>query len=145
MTADGTRGVLLLAIGYGGRQDILHAVNEAVRRGKEVSQEEFSALLFEAARVKTLLVSSAPEYADACRSEAAEAGLVYWGYDIDGVQGGAGISYASMITAYIEFHPERADVRIQCGERTDSCLASVLQYLQENAFTVRAPNEVEAK
>lgn len=111
----------------------------------EGEYEEFSALLFEAAMVKTLLVSSAPEYADACRSEAAEAGLVYWGYDIDGVQGGAGISYASMITAYIEFHPERADVRIQCGERTDSCLASVLQYLQENAFTVRAPNEVEAK
>ena len=45
MTADGTRGVLLLAIGYGGRQDILHAVNEVARRGKEVSQEEFSALL----------------------------------------------------------------------------------------------------
>ena len=44
-TAGGARGTLVLAIGYGGRQDILSAVNEAVRRGKEVTAEEFSAML----------------------------------------------------------------------------------------------------
>lgn len=44
-TAEGTAGTLILAIGYGGRQDILHAVNRAVRMGKEVDAEEFSALL----------------------------------------------------------------------------------------------------
>ena len=44
-TAGGTRGTLALAIGYGGRQDILAAANEAVRRGKEVGAEEFSAML----------------------------------------------------------------------------------------------------
>lgn len=108
--------------------------------------EEFSSLLFEAARVKTLLVSAASaEYEEDVGGMAATAGLVYWDYDVDGVQGGAGISYASMVTAYIEFRPERADVRIQCGERTDSCIASVLLFLQENSYTVRAPNEVEAK
>ncbi|MDE5896233.1 MAG: di-trans,poly-cis-decaprenylcistransferase [Clostridia bacterium] len=45
LTAGGTQGVLTLAIGYGGRQDILTAVNEAVRRGKEVTLEEFASLL----------------------------------------------------------------------------------------------------
>ena len=44
-TAGGGRGTLQLAIGYGGRQDILNAVNEAVRLGKTLTQEEFSALL----------------------------------------------------------------------------------------------------
>ena len=44
-TAGGTRGTLLLAIGYGGRQDILAAVNAAVRQGREVGMEEFSAML----------------------------------------------------------------------------------------------------
>lgn len=44
-TKGGERGTLVLAIGYGGRQDILAAVNEAVRRGKEVTEEDFSALL----------------------------------------------------------------------------------------------------
>lgn len=44
-TAGGKRGTLVLAIAYGGRQDILAAVNEAVRRGKEVTETEFSAML----------------------------------------------------------------------------------------------------
>ena len=44
-TAGGERGTLQLAIGYGGRQDILNAANEAVRLGKTLTQEEFSALL----------------------------------------------------------------------------------------------------
>ena len=47
-TAGGALGTLALAIGYGGRQEILSAVNEAVRRGKEVSAQEFSALLYTA-------------------------------------------------------------------------------------------------
>ena len=45
LTAGGTRGTLLLAIGYGGRQDILSAVNAAVRQGREGGMEEFSAML----------------------------------------------------------------------------------------------------
>ena len=45
LTSGGTRGTLLLAIGYGGRQDILAAVNAAVRQGREVGMEEFSAML----------------------------------------------------------------------------------------------------
>lgn len=44
-TAAGTRGTLVLAIGYGGRQELLAAVNAAVRGGKEVSREQFEALL----------------------------------------------------------------------------------------------------
>ena len=44
-TRGGQTGTLVLAIGYGGRQDILAAVNEAVRRGKVVNEKEFSSLL----------------------------------------------------------------------------------------------------
>ena len=45
-TAGGGRGTLTLAIGYGGRQDILAAVNRAVREGKEVTAESFAHLLY---------------------------------------------------------------------------------------------------
>lgn len=45
LTQGGTRGTLVLAIGYGGRQEILRAVNLAVRAGKEVDMASFSALL----------------------------------------------------------------------------------------------------
>ena len=44
-TKGGKRGTLVLAIAYGARQEILSAVNRAVREGKEVSEESFSALL----------------------------------------------------------------------------------------------------
>lgn len=45
LTAGGERGTLALAIGYGGRQDILFAVNEAVKKGAAVTEEGFSAML----------------------------------------------------------------------------------------------------
>ena len=44
-TKGGKRGTLVLATAYGARQEILSAVNRAVREGKEVSEESFSALL----------------------------------------------------------------------------------------------------
>lgn len=44
-TAGGTNGVLALAVGYGGRQEILRAANKAVRAGKELTESDFSALL----------------------------------------------------------------------------------------------------
>lgn len=45
-TAEGAKGTLALAIAYGARQEILAAVNAAVREGKELSEEEFSELLY---------------------------------------------------------------------------------------------------
>ncbi len=44
-TKDGTRGTLALALGYGSRQEILNAVNRAVKEGKEVDEKSFSSLL----------------------------------------------------------------------------------------------------
>lgn len=44
-TAGGARGTLVLAIAYGARQEILSAVNRAVREGKEVNEKNFSSFL----------------------------------------------------------------------------------------------------
>ncbi len=44
-TAGGTRGTLVLAVAYGGRQELLSAVNAAVRGGKELDEEGFRGLL----------------------------------------------------------------------------------------------------
>ncbi len=45
-TKNGKGGTLVLAIAYGGRQEILSAVNAAVKEGKPVSEEDFSARLY---------------------------------------------------------------------------------------------------
>ena len=45
LTEGGKKGTLVLAIGYGARQDILAAANRAAKQGKELSEAEFSAML----------------------------------------------------------------------------------------------------
>lgn len=108
--------------------------------------EEYDAtseLIFEAARVNTVLIAAASPDSDALCADAAEAnGLVFWRYTIDGVKGGAGIAYASYVTAYLPFYTVRADMRIQCCDATDKCIASVLTYLAQNHFTIRSVSEV---
>ena len=44
-TLNCAKGRLILAIAYGGRQEIVRAVNAAVAAGKQVTAEAFSALL----------------------------------------------------------------------------------------------------
>ena len=44
-TAAGKRGMLILAIAYGSRQEIVSAVNRAVEKGERVCEESFSKLL----------------------------------------------------------------------------------------------------
>lgn len=45
-TKDCNRITLGIALNYGGRAEILHAVNEAVKIGKSITEEEFSKLLY---------------------------------------------------------------------------------------------------
>jgi len=104
---------------------------------------EISSLLLDAARVKTVLIASAaPEYDESCIHVADVYGLVFWDYDTDCIQNGTGLTYASLITAYLEYRPARLDARILCCDATDACLPSVLSYINDNGFTARAPSEV---
>lgn len=48
VTGKNENGILTVALGYGGRQEILRAVNRAVKGGRELTGEEFSALLYTA-------------------------------------------------------------------------------------------------
>ena len=106
---------------------------------------EISSLLLDAARVKTVLIASAaPEYDESCIHVADVYGLVFWDYDTDCIQNGTGLTYASLITAYLEYRPARLDARILCCDATDACLPSVLSYINDNGFTARAPSEVNA-
>lgn len=122
-----------------------HNVGALCSADPAAEHAEISSLLYDAAHVKTLLVASAsPEYDDICRHAAEIAGLVFWDYDTDCIQGGSGLSYISLITAYLDYRPERLCPRILCCEATDSTLPSVLAYIKDNAISTRAPAEVGA-
>jgi hypothetical protein len=120
-----------------------HGIGVLCTGDPKASYDETAALIFEAARVNTVLIASASQNLDEQCAETAEAdGLVFWRYTIDGVKGGAGISYASFVTAYLPYYTERADVRIQCCDATDGRIASVLAYMVKNNFNFRSVCEV---
>lgn len=45
-SADGTNGTFNVALNYGGRAEIVKAVNDAIKRGEEVTEDGFSDLLY---------------------------------------------------------------------------------------------------
>ncbi len=105
--------------------------------------KETSDLIFEAARINTVLIAAAlPEFDEVCASTAEENDLVFWDYEIDGVQGGDGISSAASVTAYLSFYTERADLRIQCSDVTDKAITSVLYFTHSNNYVLRSVCEV---
>lgn len=106
--------------------------------------ERASELLFEAAHVKTVLIASAsPENDASCRFAADSLGLVFCGYEIDGVAAGAGVSYSSRITAYLPYYTSRVGVRVLCGESSDKSMPSVLNFIEQNTYNLKAPRETE--
>lgn len=122
-----------------------HSVGALCSSDPSAEYAEIASLLLDAARVTTrLIASSSHEYDNYCRFAAEAFGLVFWDYDTDCIQNGSGLSYASLITAYLEYRPARLDARILCCDATDACLPSVLAYIKDNGFTARAPSEVDA-
>lgn len=122
-----------------------HSVGALCSADPSAEYAEISSLLLDAARVKTVLIASAaPEYDESCIHVADVYGLVFLDYDTDCIQNGTGLTYASLITAYLEYRPARLDARILCCDATDACLPSVLSYINDNGFTARAPSEVNA-
>ena len=140
MTADEVRenpGVIRRIVGEG------HGIGVLCSEDPAAEYQETADLIFEAARVNTVLIAAAlPEFDKACTSAAEENGLVFWNYEIDGVQGGAGLSSAASITAFLSFYTERADLRIQCSDATDEAITAVLYYINNNNYILRSVCEV---
>ena len=106
---------------------------------------EGSRLLFEAARTRTLLVSAAESEDMPVRAFAAENGLVYWGFDIDGRgKTGEGVTYSEEITSVLAITGAmRSVVRLIPTENTEKMLPSLLRYLDRNEFDTRYIREIE--
>ncbi len=105
---------------------------------------EGSRLLFETTRTRTLLVSAAESEDMLVRAYAAENGLVYWGFDIDGRGKGEGVTYSEEITSVLAITGAmRSVVRMIPTEKTERMLPDLLRYLERNEFDVRHVCEIE--
>lgn len=122
-----------------------HSVGALCAYDPVAEYNEISQLLFDAARIKTVLIAAAAADSDeVCRAAAEENGLVFWDYGIDGIQEGSGVTYSSLITVFLSFCRVRADVRILCCDASDKSLGSVLSYIDANSFNYRPIREVGA-
>lgn len=96
---------------------------------------EASALLFEAARVRTLLVTAPESYAASCAREAEEADLVFcpWGLNAVYPEGAEVSAYA--VTSVLEFAEEGTAVFMDCASAGET-LEPLLVYLSVNKCSV---------
>ena len=100
---------------------------------------EFSALLFEAARACTELVTASGEYEPECREAAARQGLVYCGFALNAL----GSSNAFAITSFLENGSGDTSLCMDCGAESAEQLSIVLNYLRSGKFDVSAPRETD--
>jgi len=99
-----------------------------------------SSLLFEAAKVKTILVSAAGSAAKAAEEMAASTGLIFWRptktYDA-----ASKISYAGIIGKLTVLSGNRESIGIACTDKAVSVIGSFLYYLADKQYNVKRINE----
>ena len=99
-------------------------------------------MLLDAACIRTVLVGSSAADADAVSAAAQENGLVFWGFDVDGVQNGEGIYYTGSILSALDRAHTRADLRLLCNDQLAQILPTLLQHLHDCNFVMCVPNEI---
>ena len=111
-----------------------HAVGIWMEAGSFEEYLEASALLFEAAKIKTVLVSSDETDITAIHTADLQ-GLIFWGasmsFDDDG-----DYDRDSMIAALPKERGEIFTIRFACTGETVSALPYLLSYLRENKYTL---------
>ena len=99
-------------------------------------------LLYDAARVLTLLVTSGDEFADENKKMADINDLVYWDYRIDATSKALEQLTVGDITQSIDHSISRADIRFSCGDVTESILPGILQHIKAIKYSIRALREI---
>lgn len=113
-------------------------------QGDEESFRETAALIFEASRVATVMLSSGEADAGLCAGFAAENSLVYFQPDIEALYGPEDDTSPYTITSSIELTSgdEAIAVLLNCGEDMAETLNIVFNYLTINKFDIFSPSEI---
>jgi len=101
-----------------------------------------SALLLEAANIRTVMVSSSGEHISACQSFAQTAHLKMNTFDLDGAdRHGYGVSTNNLTNRISNAH-RTVHLRFDCSESTQRVLSNVLNYLSTNNYSLRLEREI---
>lgn len=99
-----------------------------------------SSLLFEAAKVKTILVSAAGDAAKTAEDLAASAGLVFW-KPIRTYDAASKISYAGITSKLTILSGNRESIGFACTDKAVPVISSFLYCLADKRYNVKRINE----
>lgn len=99
-----------------------------------------ASLLYEAAHVMTLLAAAPGGSEKACKAMAAENGLVYCGYAIDGIRDGRGLEYSGSVTSHLAAGDNY--VRLLCCSATTRNIGTLTNWFTDNKCSVFPESEI---
>ena len=119
-----------------------HTVGICCPDGTLDSVEAAMDLLFEAAHVRTVLVTAGENESQAFLDACSGAGYVACRYDINGINGGAGISDTGQITGRINQVRGSAVLTLALTSSNDAAVRATVYYLYSNNFGLGVIREV---
>ena len=105
--------------------------------------ESTAALIFEAAHVKTLLITALGEAAEPCARAAEENGLIFWSYDIDGMSTDTVAVYPANIISVLENKTTASSLFLSCDEVTNGFISPLLRTMDDMKLDIRAVRETD--
>lgn len=118
-----------------------HTLGIWLKEGTFEEYEEAASLIFEAVKIRPLIISSEPGATDASAAMARERRLIYWSptrrYTKDFTVNGFTNQLATRTGA-------RESLFFACSEKTVSNLGPILSYLRDRAYSVRRITETSA-
>lgn len=119
-----------------------HALGVYCREDAAAEYEETAALIFEAARVKTVLVTASAEYAAGCMADAEALGLVCRQRGLDAVFAPGDTVSAYYATSELEARQTGADIFMDSAS-AEHTLPILLEYLARSRYSVLLLREIE--
>lgn len=105
--------------------------------------EKASALLYECARTRTVLVTALGDDAGPCAEAAAAGGLVYWSYDADGISTPEHTVEYAQLESLLDEYQSDFSLFLSCGKETDGFINSLLRYFSSEKLSTRRVRETD--
>ena len=119
-----------------------HSLGVYCQSNAAIEFEETAALIFEATRVKTLLITASSGYAESCAAYAEENKLIFCAPDFTAVYSEEDETLDTVaVNSAMEYASGSIIVRFDCSEETGKALTSVTGYLFSRKFNVRLIKE----
>ncbi len=119
-----------------------HSIGVLCGENAKYDYDETSALIYEAARVHSIMVSSPADYAESCSAMAEENGLVYCRQGMNAVYIPDDNISPYVVTSELNNSEDGTSLFLSCGEGMEDFARVVIMYLSQNKYAVLHPTEL---